>query len=369
MTKVKLFRANSKDAERVEFYTYETKLKLKDSFRIINEAKKIINDNNLLGLNVESLNITKVKCGERCIDTISVDGKIERVDTGTNSCLLGNFEDKNLNENGPVIATNENGEEYATNIYFSLRAYESGLALSTNQFVTSMFGMNYTAHFKKLVRRNTSSSIKLSVISDAKLFKNYSALLKYVRENKDLLSVYVAHYGYQFTVKAIHYELCKGDKPEVITELLSLIEEINETEEIKKEREVPDYITPEILNKEALKRLEDLKVMDYVKRNFKNDQLMMSELGGILYYLNEDAQRAVEKAKEFGLPYHVVNHPIAGQMTYAVLYVSKNPEDWRYERIDRQGYMDAAVYMPDFDSFDIGSIRCKPANGGVTRIG
>ena len=60
---------------------------------------------------------------------------------------------------------------------------------------------------------------------------------------------------------------------------------------------------------EAIRRLRKIGVMDEVVENFKNDKLMMSELAGILYDLNDRAKAAIEKMKEYStdaLPYHFV---------------------------------------------------------------
>ena len=64
----------------------------------------------------------------------------------------------------------------------------------------------------------------------------------------------------------------------------------------------------------------------------------MSEFGGILYDLNEDAKTAVSAVKDRGdIPYAVCRSQTEIGDLYAVLFVSPDKNGWDFERPDREG--------------------------------
>ena len=118
---------------------------------------------------------------------------------------------------------------------------------------------------------------------------------------------------------------------------------------------------------EALFRMQDLNMMKTVMKKFVAGTLMMSEFGGILYDLDEEARAAVKEVEEKGLlPYHVVKTQTTIGTMYAVLYVSPNPGEWDIERYDpATGEVTAYVANGIFSEF--GTVVIKPCNGGLAR--
>ena len=118
---------------------------------------------------------------------------------------------------------------------------------------------------------------------------------------------------------------------------------------------------------EALFRMQDLNMMKTVMKKFVAGTLMMSEFGGILYDLDEEARAAVKEVEEKGLlPYHVVKTQTTIGTMYAVLYVSPNPGEWDIKRYDpATGEVTAYVANGIFSEF--GTVVIKPCNGGLAR--
>ena len=87
--------------------------------------------------------------------------------------------------------------------------------------------------------------------------------------------------------------------------------------------------------------------------------------------LDEEANKAVEEVKKLGFtPWHVVKTEDGGVGTmYTVLYVSGETADWKYERMDKHGTLQAYVRNATYpECSEIGSVTLACANGGFMRI-
>ena len=102
---------------------------------------------------------------------------------------------------------------------------------------------------------------------------------------------------------------------------------------------------------------------------FRKGKLMMSEPGGLLYDLDEDAKTAIGLARNNKIvPYHVIHQG----SVYAVLGVSDpemsdHKEAWADEHISRDGWVPAFVYNTQFgeDCAEWGEIQVASINGGM----
>lgn len=124
--------------------------------------------------------------------------------------------------------------------------------------------------------------------------------------------------------------------------------------------------------KEALKRMKKLKLIDNVVKEFEDEgKLNLSELGGILYWLN-DEENAMVRAweKETGnMVYHVIKNNMEFGLCYSFLYVSPDKEEWERDNEDLEaGYALAYVKNVTCTEYsEYGSIGIKPNFGGLRR--
>ena len=130
---------------------------------------------------------------------------------------------------------------------------------------------------------------------------------------------------------------------------------------------------------EALKRMKTLKLMREVINDFKeNGKVYYSErqnamFNAVLYWIDNNDEY-VEIVKKFekkhnALVYHCQLTHLKYGDCLSLLYVSKNEEEWDYDKEDlNNGY--AFCYVKnlqcDYDS-DFGSIGLRPSMGGVVR--
>ena len=139
-------------------------------------------------------------------------------------------------------------------------------------------------------------------------------------------------------------------------------------------RKIPEEITKEAIENEAIERLRDLGLDESVIENYKNGVLMVSDTDGLFTFDNWPGkgmpELAVADAKRLHIhPYHVIYTWSDLGEFYDVLYVSSFPDDWEYERIDKKGYMMSYCYNanePDFS--EVGTIRLTFKDKIITRI-
>lgn len=123
---------------------------------------------------------------------------------------------------------------------------------------------------------------------------------------------------------------------------------------------------------EALARMALLKMLPNPIYEFRDEgKLNKSEMGGYLYWLDDDEKKMVREFEEENdaTVYHVIlSHTDFGRM-YFLLYVSRYEEEWASDRNDIKNNT-ALVYvvnvdMPDCSEF--GYIGVEPRFGGVAR--
>lgn len=249
--------------------------------------------------------------------------------------------------------------------------YRDGFVISTGKTVTSIFGEMGDGYIASLRRTRTGTKLTRATISSARCFKTKRALLNFLKKYQSSLEYFATEYGYVFGVEFAskmyeeEYDNKKDEKVDV--ELAEVFGEINAGSYDDVEADVDMNAHPE---EEAIERMRQMNIMPKVVNDFRHGKLMFSEFGGILYDLNEDAQKAVEKVSAYGLPYHVVRTQTEIGDMYAVLYVSKEPEEWAFERYNKKDdTVYALVYNATHDFVEGGSILVKPANGGLMRVG
>lgn len=130
----------------------------------------------------------------------------------------------------------------------------------------------------------------------------------------------------------------------------------------------------EIMKNEAISRMQQLGLPESVIENFtKNDGITMSlsdDQSGTQAPLDEEAQKAIEDTKAYGLPYHVIKIAMFDYMTYAVLYVSEHQDEWGMERYDKESSIILAnVWMTCHQCAEMGSISVIPLAEGLWRVG
>ncbi len=130
---------------------------------------------------------------------------------------------------------------------------------------------------------------------------------------------------------------------------------------------------------EALKRMELLKLLPQVKKDFeKNGTIYYSERQNAFFlatlYWVSNNEKFIEIINDFekkhnSMVYHCqLTHTEWGDML-SLLYVSDNEEEWEMDKDDlKEGYALVRVEnLDDSNLSEFGSIGIKPAMGGVVR--
>lgn len=123
---------------------------------------------------------------------------------------------------------------------------------------------------------------------------------------------------------------------------------------------------------EAIARMKKLDIYAPAITEFEKENLVnKSEHGGILYWLDENEQEMVKEFEEkYGaMVYHIIhNYTNFGEL-YALLFVSKDKDEWDYDNDDlNHNICLAYVKNLDEDAFsEFGSIGIKSQFGGLVR--
>ena len=339
-------------------------------YNLDDAVKSYLNENKLLGKNVSSTGIKKIYENDFYFDSMSHLGCVEHTVTRGNmqETVIG----ASYNDSDEVTWQNAvlfEGEENPSDVYIGYKAFIDGIVLRTGKKSSILFTQcKNELCFLKV----TSTKFKCSnTAKDAKIFKSYKEVLKYLTSHEDVFRYVVSSYGYHFSLD--YPQECSQKYAEVPEELTALLSSINGEEERDLFPEPPkaENITEGTLLNEAISRMKRLNLWDIKIREFEREgRVCKSECGGVIYDLEDDAygMRAVEKVKEMGcLPYHVIKNEMKFGPEYDVLYVSKSPESWQYERPNRDGYISVASYIPEYDSFDFGNIVVSGNAGGLRR--
>ena len=272
----------------------------------------------------------------------------------------------------------ENGvtsNKKVSSLRIGITAYAIGYVIGVGKQSYNIFGGANDVYVRLIGRSNFhSAAIGLSKKS-ARIFASYQEIEKYILKNKDVFDFMVKKHGYSFSVKPVSQEMlppvsCKKAEKENaaknrVTDLLNDINSINVVEDKIEVKEV----TNDTMKQEALYRMEKLDMYAPVINGFKKGTIFMSEIGGIIYELDDAAKLAISSLKEICeeyLPYHVIK---TGEL-YLVMYVSTDAKNWSCERVNAKGYIDECYtynsITPVFSEF--GSAKIVAANGGLVRV-
>lgn len=125
--------------------------------------------------------------------------------------------------------------------------------------------------------------------------------------------------------------------------------------------------------KEALKRMNMLKLSSHCISAFRNGEVWESEGLGALYELNDKEK---EILKEFNqnnqecLVYHIIHNKFEFGECYTILFVSNYEEEWEQDKEDINNNI-AFVYVKNIDYEDcseFGTIALRSSFGGLIRI-
>ena len=302
-----------------------------------------------------------------------INEEAEVVRTGVNSSVIGPGA-KKMEEKEPHkvrIAQPENRNPEEIDLRLAVTAYPEGYLINTGKYTTSIFGTRHPAYFSSIGKRN----FKSSSAEYARLFSSIKAVADYLEKNRDTFRFMVETYGYEFSVQpscplfAPSLEDIPKKDQKHLERLTMILDEINAVDDEDEEETESGIATDRELEVEALGRLQKLNAKDTVIKNFKKGKLFMSEFGGILYDLNEHATAAVAEAKKRDLfPYAVCRTQTEIGDMYAVLAVSRNKEEWEFERPNRNGECLAYVYNANDPLFsEYGDVIVEGANGGIIR--
>jgi hypothetical protein len=305
--------------------------------------------------------------------------EVNNLELGEQSFMFGH--DGRSSEPNFISFFDADGVKHISPIRIGVYGYPEGYVVSTGKDSYSVFGGKKKMYFDKITTRNFLSRS----IGDCRRFKDLRSMLKYVEGNKELFKQMVEKHDYFFTWEYASPEfqddtlkLSKRKKNSELlarAELEALFDEINNTQsshnthnagykKVSSKTANEDEIAEEILQ-----RMDRLKFHPDVAKKFSKEHLMQSELGGILYDLDEGAQKAVDKVKSFGyVPYHIIMTNTQFGRLYSVLFASSDTEKWNYQRPNEKGCVQAYVYNKDEPIFsEFGDILVVPANGGIVR--
>lgn len=124
---------------------------------------------------------------------------------------------------------------------------------------------------------------------------------------------------------------------------------------------------------EALIRMKRLDLAENVIEEFhKNGKLNLSEICGILYWLNDEENKMVHEWEEKtgNIVYHVIKNNMEFGLCYSFLYVSPNTEEWVLDdKALEEGFpLVYVLNVDDKDCSEYGSIGIKSNIGGVVRV-
>lgn len=265
-------------------------------------------------------------------------------------------------------------------IKVGLIMYDPGWVLKSGKQTYNIFGIPNDAYLKSIGSRNLSCT----GISAARKFKNMKALIEYVLKNRRVLEYMVKEHGYSWSYepscdiflqdfeesasKKKYQEFC--DQKDYLSDLM---DDINTTafDNEPDSADIPAEATEENVRNEILYRMAKYKLSGNSVSDFKKTgKIYRSEFGGMIYNLDEGAEKAIAQAKEAGLtPWHVISDTLNGIGTiHTVLYVSGDTSEWASERGDRNGFLTAFCWNQDQSFGEFGAVQVSAANGGLVRV-
>ena len=267
-----------------------------------------------------------------------------------NSCLTSRFISERIakedyREMSTVTIKFANGE--LKEVPYGIDMYETGFVINAGKTSTNLFGVSKEMYLEKF----TSRHIKCITKEKAKHFKTVNEMINYINKNERVFKYAVSNYGYSWSCE-YSSEMFKNTYLESMSqkkklnfenkmeELQQLLAVINREDEVEQE-----FTYGSDSNEEAIIRLKELNV-PILLSNFMKGKIMLSDVGGIIYDLDDFAKQIVEEIKsDGGLPYVVLRN---GNM-YSVLYVSNYRDEWEYERYNKKnGMISASCTLKEF---------------------
>lgn len=293
----------------------------------------------------------------------------DAVYTGRGSWVAGVGADKYQKEPDKVKILTADGEK-ELDIRLHVIAYPEGFVLRCGKTHTNILGSRNEMYLKNIGKKNFCCS----PIDSCHIFPSLKSMLSYIKKHFSALEYMVSDYSYHFSIETAceEYQVIKPEEmrkseKQAYEDILKLLERINESE--AEDLPIPESVTEADCIAEAISRLERFHVTEKVISSFRKGKLFMSEFSGILYDLNENAQKAVSAVREKGFfPYAVVRTQMEIGDCYAVLYVSKQSSEWDAERPSSKGYCLCYVYnASDPKCSELGTCQFEGANGGIMR--
>ena len=124
--------------------------------------------------------------------------------------------------------------------------------------------------------------------------------------------------------------------------------------------------------KEALTRMNMLKLSSHCITAFRHGQIWESEGLGALYEIDEKEKQIVKKFNDNNpgcLVYHMIHNKFDFGECYTILYVSKYEEEWVQDREDIENGC-AFAYVENIDDewcSEFGTVGIVPSFGGLRR--
>lgn len=299
-------------------------------------------------------------------------GKQDIHHTGRNSCVMGSIDARN--QPGPITFRTGKGD-VQTECSYIFTVYPEGYVINTGKTGCNLFGVQHALYLVSIGKKN----VKTGNLNGAHIFPSLTAVAQYMERHRDVFRYLVEKYGYEIRVEPACENFAKDmdavpeKEKKKIPEIDKLIREINASDCLESEEteKLKGVATKKEMKREAIKRLTHLGVMEDVVESFISEgKIYMSEFGGILYDLDQGAKEAVERTeKQFPcLPYAVIKTVHEVGILYAVLYVSKDKTEWKYQRPDKYGLCHAYVYNADEPDYSEGGEICvQGAHGGLFR--
>ena len=260
--------------------------------------------------------------------------------------------------------------------------YKKGWVISIGKRGTNILGGQYDCYLSSIGTRNIRARMK----ADAHCFSTLDSILKYIKNHEDIFKYCVKEHGYQWGIELgndYFREDLEGLSPKkkdtirkqeeevssVLNSINALIDESNDSARVDN---LPSIVDDNALKKEAIDRMRKLGLWAKVIDAFRRSNIVyQSEHAGIIFDLDPKAQAACKVVMDDDkIPYHVVktSYRDIGDV-YAVLYVSKDVEDWQYERPDNRGILMCYGYNATNEYFsEYGDCMFQSANGGLVRV-
>lgn len=325
------------------------------------------------GVPIKSLGISQYTKSAGVISTYrsGSDGSVFR----RNSAILsGQISDTGaITQKDPVILADGTTSDFLAGFDF----YEEGYVVSTGTIGCNIFGTRHDQYVGSI----TPKRIRYGSLESAKIFSNLKGLKEWIEKNEDFLHYFAENNGFSYDFHPISRYFEEEVKEEEEKswkkktsnnvnreDIRYLLSRINKTDESEGDSELRSLKLAESPEKEAETRMKELGLMEDVVKKFRNGDMLVSEFGGILFDPDDDAKKAIDETKDYGLPYHVVKSVTNVGVMYAVLFVSKYRDEWGHEHYDKKSHTILAnVYNKDMDLCEIGLIGVEPVNGGLIR--